>query len=70
MPARVRGAISIGPRACDVIRALGKWCQVGRRRMEKRRDGYSFFPKACPLKARQPRKNPALCKTTEHTSRT
>lgn len=43
-----------------VIRALGKWCQVGRR-MEKRCDGYSFFAKACPLKARQPleKRNPA-----------
>lgn len=44
-----------------MIRALGKWCQVGRRRMEKGWDGYSSFSKACPLKERQPLKklNPA-----------
>lgn len=36
-----------------MIRALGKWCQVGRRSVEKKWNGYSFFSKACPLKARQ-----------------
>lgn len=57
-----------------VIRALGKWCQVGRKRMEKRWDGYSFFRKGMSFKGKtatgETEPCPRLYRTTEQTSRT